>query len=40
VELAEKYPTDPVALDALLQAIWQVNGTPWPVAWWARSAPT
>ena len=30
VELAEKYPTDPVAVDALLQAVWQVNGTPWP----------
>jgi hypothetical protein len=29
--LAEKYPNDPVALDALLQAVWQVNGTPWPV---------
>ena len=31
VELAEKYPTDPIALDALMQATWQVNGTPWPV---------
>lgn len=31
LELAEKYPTDPVALDALIQAVWQVNGTPWPV---------
>jgi hypothetical protein len=31
VELAEKYPKDPIAVDALLQAIWQVNGTPWPV---------
>src|SRR5262249_30393844 len=30
--LAEKYPDDPVALDALMQAVWQVNGTPWPVA--------
>jgi hypothetical protein len=30
VELAEKYPTDPVAVDALLQAVCQVNGTPWP----------
>jgi hypothetical protein len=31
LELAEKYPVDPVALDALTQAVWQVNGTPWPV---------
>ena len=31
VELAEKYPDDPIALDALMQAVWQVNGTPWPV---------
>jgi hypothetical protein len=31
LELAEKYPNDPVALDALMQAVWQVNGTPWPV---------
>jgi hypothetical protein len=31
VELAEKYPKDPVAVDALMQAVWQVNGTPWPV---------
>src|SRR5262245_14042226 len=31
LELAEKYPNDPVALDALIQAVWQVNGTPWPV---------
>jgi hypothetical protein len=29
--LAEKYPNDPIALDALMQAVWQVNGTPWPV---------
>src|SRR5262245_36754537 len=29
--LAEKHPNDPVALDALLQAVWQVNTTPWPV---------
>jgi hypothetical protein len=29
--LAEKYPNDPIALDALTQAIWQVNTTPWPV---------
>jgi hypothetical protein len=31
LELAEKYPNDPVALDALIQAVWQVNTTPWPV---------
>jgi hypothetical protein len=31
VELAEKYPKDPVAVDALIQAVWQVNTTPWPV---------
>jgi hypothetical protein len=31
VELAEQYPNDPVAVDALIQAVWQVNGTPWPV---------
>jgi hypothetical protein len=31
VELAEKNPKDPVALDALMQAVSQVNGTPWPV---------
>src|SRR5262249_53751500 len=31
VELAEKYPRDPIALDALMQAVRQVNGTPWPV---------
>lgn len=31
IALAEKYPNDPIAVDALLQAIWQVNGTPWPV---------
>jgi hypothetical protein len=31
LKLAEKYPTDPIALDALMQAVWQVNGTPWPV---------
>jgi hypothetical protein len=29
--LAEKYPNDPIALDALMQAVWQVNGTPWSV---------
>lgn len=31
LELAERSPTDPVALDALIQAVWQVNTTPWPV---------
>lgn len=31
VELAERYPSDPIAVDALMQAIWQVNTTPWPV---------
>ena len=31
LELAEKYPDDPIALDALIQAVWQVNTTPWPV---------
>lgn len=31
VELAEKHPGSPAAIDALLQAIWQVNTTPWPV---------
>jgi hypothetical protein len=31
VALAEKYPNDPIALDALMQAVWQVNGTPWPI---------
>jgi hypothetical protein len=31
VELAEKYPKDPIALAALMQAVWQVNTTPWPV---------
>jgi hypothetical protein len=29
--LAEQHPQDPIALDALLQAVWQVNGTWWPV---------
>src|SRR5262249_14292356 len=29
--LAEKYPDDPIAFDALTQAVWQVNNTPWPV---------
>jgi hypothetical protein len=31
LELAQKNPNDPVALDALVQAVWQVNTTPWPV---------
>ena len=31
VELAKKYPDDPIALDALIQAVWQVNTIPWPV---------
>jgi hypothetical protein len=31
VALAEKYPRDPVALDALIEAVWQVNSIPWPV---------
>jgi hypothetical protein len=31
LELAEKYPGSSIALDALTQAVWQVNGTPWPV---------
>ena len=31
VDLAEKYPNDPIALDALIEAVWQVNTTPWPV---------
>jgi len=31
LELAEKHSDDPIALDALMQAVWQVNGTPWPV---------
>lgn len=31
VEFAEENPNDPIALDALIQAVWQVNTTPWPV---------
>src|SRR5262245_46513097 len=31
LDLAEKYPDDPIALEALTQAVWQVNTTPWPV---------
>jgi hypothetical protein len=30
LELAEKHPTDPIAVDALTQAVWQVNNIPWP----------
>jgi hypothetical protein len=30
LDLAEKNPKDPVAVDALMQAVWQVNTTPWP----------
>jgi hypothetical protein len=30
VELAEKNPQDPIAVDALAQAVWHVNTTPWP----------
>jgi len=32
LELAEKVPNDPIALDALIQACWQVNNMPWPVS--------
>jgi hypothetical protein len=31
VELAESYSMDPIALDALIEAVWQVNTVPWPV---------
>jgi len=31
VELAESHPKDPLAIDALIQAVWQVNTNPWPV---------
>jgi hypothetical protein len=31
VALAEKYPHDRIALDALTQAVWQVNTVPYPV---------
>src|SRR5262245_58238361 len=31
LELAEKHPKNPIALDALIQSVWQVNTTPWPV---------
>lgn len=30
LELAEKHPSDPIAIDSLMQAVWQVN-TMWPV---------
>src|SRR5262249_43763977 len=30
-ELAATNPKDPIALDALIEAVWQVNGAPWPV---------
>jgi hypothetical protein len=29
--LAERYPSDPMALDALIQSVWQVNTVPWPI---------
>lgn len=31
VDLAERYPRDPVAVAALTEAVWQVNSTPYPV---------
>jgi hypothetical protein len=31
MELAENNPREPIALDCLIQAVWQVNTTPWPV---------
>lgn len=31
LKLAEAHPDDPIALDALVQAVWQVNTVPWPV---------
>jgi hypothetical protein len=31
IDLAEKHPKDPIAVDALIRAVWQVNSTPWPV---------
>src|SRR5262245_11880183 len=31
LSLAKKHPADPIARDALIQAVWQVNTTPWPV---------
>jgi hypothetical protein len=38
VALAEKYPKDPIALDALIEAVWQVNTVPWPVELVGRDA--
>jgi hypothetical protein len=31
LELAEQHPNDPIAVDALMHAVWQVNTTPWPI---------
>jgi hypothetical protein len=31
VELAERYPKDPIAANALIRAVWYANTTPWPV---------
>jgi hypothetical protein len=31
VELAERYPKDPVAVDALIRAVWYADSTLWPV---------
>jgi len=31
LELAEKHPKDPIAVDALIQAVWVVNHNPYPV---------
>ena len=31
LELAESNPQDSIAVDALIQAVWQVNNIPWPV---------
>jgi hypothetical protein len=30
LDLAEKHPTDPIAVDALIQAVWMVNHNPFP----------
>lgn len=30
IDLAEAHPKDPVAVDALIRAVWRVNSTPWP----------
>jgi hypothetical protein len=40
LELAERHPNDPIALDALMQAVWQVNTTPWPVELVGEDATT